>query len=513
MLKQKLINKNNENKKTTLGLNKTFEDFKINSKEDLKNLETKSQKRLETRVQGFTKNIKEDILSEVDSIKNDISTLYHKQNMQESSFSSQNIKDFTNIISNCTLPKQSQSNINNKHTNETKAQNTVLNLGFQTANGKKVSISTKAQKTVEKLFNEFNNNLDVEQYESNIYEMKSRIQIKNQKKPESLNNALKIGFQAAYDQENLDLSEAKLTTDKSNKTFKKLLQEFKTDLDLEKYGKYLSNDKTKMQNKNTEPNPKSDEDNNEYNNIVLSEWPIIFNEDKPENATPKVRQMKRKLSIDNSYFKTSNKSPPIKVLKSSLQTTKSLFAEQTCISPLTLKAQPVILRKNLLSLTKRRRSKRNSLSIPSEEIPKIYKEKYDINENSVTPSKSSINVAATKQTPATPILQEFFSNAPITSTPRVNMPSNTYQTIEDTDFKPICWKSSNNSTCYKSTKLSDNSLLNITLNSSNPTAKERIGRLKMYGQAPAVSPILIETQHNCRPLGLRRSRSMLKKTE
>ncbi|KAM7344436.1 BRCA2, DNA repair associated [Cochliomyia hominivorax] len=352
-------------------------------------------------------------------------------------------KNTTNNITNTTtdlnpeafteIPEQFK---NNETISQDSKSNKTTNIGFQTANGKKVVISHNGQEMVKKLMQEFNtNNDDVEKYENDLKALKMKLQIKNK--------------------------ELKAQPTTSNTT-------------------------------------KSSQD---YKDIILS----------PKLITPQAIKGKRKYSIDNSEISPRiNSSPPAKISKD-ISHSKSSLAEQSLKSPLTLAPYSLIARKNLLSLTKRRKNKRDSLITPKEEIPKINKEIYDINQDVVTPIKSCSTLRVPLQAPATPNLKEFFSEAPLTSTPRISQSSNTSQNIKDSDFEPINWK--NNETTNNTTKLSENSSMNISMNSSNPTPKERIGRLKMYGKAPDVSPILIGTHNNYRPSGLRRTRSMLKKSE
>ncbi|XP_065368244.1 uncharacterized protein LOC135960786 [Calliphora vicina] len=432
---------------------------------------TKAQQNVDKMLKEFFDDSKKDFLSDLKSIKNDVNKKNDKYkmavkntNIVDSSHYIEKDESLTDImLSEWPLATQHETAAkegtkNNEEIREKPIENKVVNMGFKTANGRNVSISAKAQQTVAKLLQEFNTDLDInKKYENDLIEMKTKIEIKN---------------------------------------------------------------KELKHNDSSSINTKSSQVNNDKADTTLSEWPINPANVMQQNITPKPMMGKRKQSTNNNDIATpeASTSPPAKVLKRSLYNSKSLFAEQSLQSPVTSSA---ISRKNLLSLTKRRNSKRSStVAVLNEEIPKINKEKYDLSAAVETPIKSSVSLRANVQTPVTPNLRDFISNAPLTSTPRINALSNSPETIKDTDFTPITWQHNNNSITNKSTnnsnhttKLSDTSSLNITVNSSNPTAKERIGRLKMYGKAPAVSPILIETHHNCRPSGLRRTRSMLKKTE
>ncbi|XP_046810897.1 uncharacterized protein LOC111679614 isoform X2 [Lucilia cuprina] len=436
----------------------------------------------------------------------------------------------------------------------------MTSIGFQTAGGKSVHISRKAQESVQKLLKEFTSSDDPQDnfnYEEQLKEMKSKVYAKShnfeskeyafkdndhkmslqtQENAEKMLNEICMEAEENFEntkylpkeyKENLTLKEEprnimknigfqtakgrEITVSaKAQKTVEKLLQDFNTDLDIEKFEFDLIEMKTKMQIKHKEL---------QYNNDQLKSSQTNVNDNK--DLTPKPN--KRKKLIDNNVTASPecSSTPPAKILSKdlpNLRLSSSSYNEQPLTTPRS--PQTVISRKNLLSLSKRHRNKRNSLTMKREEIPKINKEKYDINVNASTPIKTSVSLAINTQTPATPNLKEFISNAATTSTPRINITTESPHTLKDTDFKPINWKDnqsitniSANNTSTHTTKLSESSSLNITLNSSNPTAQERIGRLKMYGKPPDFSPILIETRHSCRPSGLRRTRSMLKKTE
>ncbi|KNC27194.1 hypothetical protein FF38_02666 [Lucilia cuprina] len=432
----------------------------------------------------------------------------------------------------------------------------MASIGFQTAGGKSVHISRKAQESVQKLLKEFTSSDDPQDninYEEQLKEMKSKVYAKShnfeskeyafkdndhkmslqtQENAEKMLNEICMEAEENFEntkylpkeyKENLTLNEEPFNimknigfqtakgreitvSAKAQKTVEKLLQDFNTDLDIEKFEFDLIEMKTKMQIKHKEL---------QYNNGQSKS-----SQTNDKDLTPKPN--KRKKSIDNSVTATAecSSTPPAKILSKDLPNLR-LSSSSSCNELKSPRSpQTVISRKNLLSLSKRHRNKRNSLTMKREEIPKLYKEKYDINVNTSTPIKTSVSLAINTQTPATPNLKEFISNAATTSTPRINITTESPHTLKDTDFKPINWKdnqsitniSANNISTH-TTKLSESSSLNITLNSSNPTAQERIGRLKMYGKPPDVSPILIETRHSCRPSGLRRTRSMLKKTE
>lgn len=443
------------------------------------NVSTKAQKSVDKLLKEFFDDTKKDFLSDLKSFKNDVNKKNDKYkvtvkntNIVDSGHYIEKDENLTGImLSEWPLVTQNETAVKegtlatillntkeNEEMPEKNMENNVVNMGFKTANGRNVSISTKAQQTVAKLLQEFNTDLDInKKYENDLIEMKTKIELKNKELKHNDSSSIKS---------------------------------------------------------------KSSQVNNDLPDTTLSEWPRNPANVIQQHTAPKPMTGKRKNSTNNSDIATpeASSSMPAKVLKRSLYNSKSSFDEKSLKSPVSSSA---ILRKNLLSLTKRRNSKRNSsLAVLNEEIPKVNKEIYDLNAAVETPIKSSVSSRANVQTPATPNLRDFISNAPLTSTPRVNALSNSPQTIKESDFTPITWKNNNDSITNKSanisnhtTKLSDTSSLNITLNSSNPTAKERIGRLKMYGQAPAVSPILIETHHNCRPSGLRRTRSMLKKTE
>ena len=454
--------------------------------------------------------------------------------------------------------------------------NSNVNIGFHTANGKKVSISVKAQQTVKKLLQDVaevdilgvNNTTEIESklkdIKVNLINKNNRLKklnsstkpIASQTSPNNINSTTnesslshlnynaednnkskrdtlielnnlhkKIGFKTANGK-NVSISA------NAQSAVQKLLQEFETDLDAETYESNLVKLKVDIQNKNKLNNnvkciemQNSSQEINEFANIVLSEWPL---NDTVLNTTPIAKNGKRKYLINKSDTTLADdfSPPPTKILKKSLHNTKSSLVEQSLKSPLTRATNSVILRKNLLSLTKRRKNKTSTISNVNAGTTKLNHEKHEEISNVVTPIKIISSIIDTNITPATPNFREFLSNAPDTSTPRNDdnvCKSN--QIINDSDFKPIQWNVNNNDNdnnlnksqtqSTHTTRITETSSSNIILNSSNPTAKERIGRLKMYGKAPDISPILIDTHntHNCRPSGLRRTRSMFKKTE
>ncbi|XP_037826641.1 uncharacterized protein LOC119614600 isoform X1 [Lucilia sericata] len=511
----------------------------------------KAQESVQNLLKEFTSNVSQDHFDceeELKELKSKVYAKTHNFDHKKSSVSNVEARKSTNELQG--FEKEQAFPSTSK----------MASVGFQTAGGKIVHVSKKAQESVQKLLKEFTSSdpQDNFNYEEQLKEIKSKVYAKthNFESKESAfkntkDNDHKISLQTQENAEKMlneicmeaeenfennrnlhteykeNLSEGPLAKQfeteimknigfqtakgkqitvsaKAQKTVEKLLQDFNTDLDIEKYEYDLIEMKSKMQINNKEL---------QHNNGQSKSSQTNANEDSTisKNLTPKPN--KRKNSIDNSVTATPgcSSTPPAKILNKDLHNLKSSSPR----SP-----QTVISRKNLLSLSKRHRNKRNSLTMKREEIPKLYKEKYDLNVNASTPIKTSVSLAINAHTPATPNLKEFISNAALTSTPRINITTESPQTIKDTDFKPINWKdnqsitnkSANNSTAH-TTKLSETSSLNITLNSSNPTAQERIGRLKMYGKPPAVSPILIETHHSCRPSGLRRTRSMLKKTE
>ncbi|XP_055849936.1 breast cancer type 2 susceptibility protein homolog [Episyrphus balteatus] len=159
----------------------------------------------------------------------------------------------------------------------------------------------------------------------------------------------------------------------------------------------------------------------------------------------------------------------------------------------------LISRKNLLSLNKRKKSDSPGQRLESIAGPK-------------TPEKvqqlSNIHNAAS----STPNLKGFFDLVS-TSTPRLVRNETTNRTNQnrskdtiDSDFRKIQWEDSNNSFRINRTGCADE--LNVTFSEVSPSPKQRIEVLKMYGEPPPISPILM--LNKCRPSGLRRGRSLMK---
>ncbi|XP_039955627.1 breast cancer type 2 susceptibility protein homolog isoform X2 [Bactrocera tryoni] len=309
-------------------------------------------------------------------------------------------------------------------------------------------------------------------------------------------------------------------------------------------------------------NIKGNSETKPLDNFLFPEWPLATEiedrmTDKPETALNGLNKRKRSDSESAQNRRTSASPPrtPKLFCKSTggersplahIQATiiHSSLSEMAVNTPPDYRARHgIIARKNLLSL-----NMSNKLKV------KFSKHHDFKSESSMveTPTKRSggttaaLRVNEPKSPPATPIpnLQEFFNSAAMsTSTPQppvrqqtrmstrarkraelvaaaLNTPTTTKDktTIttptNDGSFKHIDWENDSvnkSATSLNVSRLSNSSCSNIMKMESNPTPKQRIERLRMYGKPPSVSPICMSSTNNCRVSGLqRRPRSAAK---
>lgn len=309
-------------------------------------------------------------------------------------------------------------------------------------------------------------------------------------------------------------------------------------------------------------NIKENSETKSLDNLIFPESPLgKVNEevaDKPESTLNGLNKRKRSVyeSAKNELVSSSPPQTPKFSCKSisgersplaHIQTiaSRSSFSELAVKTPPDYRARHgIIRRKNLLSL-----NKSNKLNAKSLQHIKEFKAGSRL---ITTPTKRSGTTTAApianepKSPLATPIpnLQEFFSSATMsTSTPQspirqqthmrtrarkraelvaatLNAPTTTKakSTIttltNDTSFNLIDWENDSvnkSATSLNASGLSNSSCNNITKMESNPTPKQRIERLRMYGKPPSVSPICMSSTNNCRISGLkRRTRSASK---
>lgn len=443
-----------------------------------------------------------------------------------------------------------------------KSANCQTNLdGFHTAGGKALTISAKSKNAVAKLLRDFQSDSDINTCEEDLYAIKQTILAKHNKlKARNQSNAggneTKEGksvqlLPTENDSANL-IQNFKTNCDNfENNTFRNAIkcvgndnnlnaatptlynnqQDFQTargrkilvsakaekavanmlqNLDCcenKAFEEEIMELKNKLQSKHKEQKVTNYSLNEKKNNVVAADHNSLSNISMPKIPSPPAVTLKRTIDTKSVY------TPPS---KKSFIDAKSSFSDLSSRSPLNSSAtKSIISRKNLLSLSKKRKQKSNLSTCNNNENTR---QKFELEEESSTSlldrSETPIKIKASSslQAPMTPNLNEFFNNATKSSTPRTGVCSKSLHEIDD-GFKPIAWNASNTLTTIKPTKLSDDSCSNITLNSTNPTASDRIGRLTMYGEPPAISPIPMETR-NCRHPGLRRTRrSMANKSE
>ncbi|XP_011181508.2 breast cancer type 2 susceptibility protein homolog [Zeugodacus cucurbitae] len=308
-------------------------------------------------------------------------------------------------------------------------------------------------------------------------------------------------------------------------------------------------------------NIKENSETKTLNNLLFSEWPSDqVNEDSAltnETALNGLHKRKRSdsESAQNQPVLASAPQTPTKFICKPICGPRSPLAHiqttvtHSSLSELAVKTPPdyrarhgIITRKNLLSLNKSNKMNAKSLQ-PTKES------KVGSNFAETPTKRSSATIAnEPKSPPVTPIpnLQEFFTSAAIsTSTPQppareqthmrtrarkradfvaaalstpTTAKATTTATIttptNDISFKRIDWEneSVNKSVAsLNASRLSNTSCSNITKLETNPTPKQRIARLRMYGKPPSVSPICMSSTNNCRISGLkRRTRSATK---
>uniref|UniRef100_A0A034VQ82 Breast cancer type 2 susceptibility protein-like protein n=1 Tax=Bactrocera dorsalis TaxID=27457 RepID=A0A034VQ82_BACDO len=279
--------------------------------------------------------------------------------------------------------------------------------------------------------------------------------------------------------------------------------------------------------------------------------------DKPEPTLNGLNKRKRSdsESAQNRRISTSPPRTPKLFCKSTggersplahIQTTNthSSLSQMAVNTPPDYRARHgIIARKNLLSLNMSNKLKAKS-SKHQDMKPENSVAKTPTKRSSATTAASMANEP--NSPPATPIpnLQEFFNSAVMsTSTPQppvrqqtrmstrarkraesvaaaLNTPTTTKDktTIttptNDGSFRHIDWENDSvnkSATSLNTSRLSNSSCSNIMKMESNPTPKQRIERLRMYGKPPSVSPICMSSTNNCRVSGLqRRTRSASK---
>lgn len=310
-------------------------------------------------------------------------------------------------------------------------------------------------------------------------------------------------------------------------------------------------------------NIKENSETKSLDNLLFSEWPIgpVIDDlaDKNEAALNGLNKRKRNDcdGAQNARISASPSQTPKFICKSICGERSPLAHIQTTIphsslSELAVKTPPdyrasrgIIARKNLLSLNKSNKVKAKS----SKHLD--FKSESSMVE---TPTKRSGATTAasianeSKSPPATPIpnLQEFFTSAAMsTSTPQPPARQQTHMRTRarkraesvaaalgtptttkakatvttptnDTSFKHIDWENDSvnkSAASLNASRLSNSSCNNIMKMELNPTPKQRIERLHMYGKPPSVSPICMSSTNNCRISGLKRRTSRASKGE
>ncbi|XP_075169341.1 BRCA2, DNA repair associated [Haematobia irritans] len=383
----------------------------------------------------------------------------HLLNEFTSNYGADNLAQDLDQIKNKIEKKRTESKIHcgqsEAATHEKSNPSSLIKLdGFQTAGGKKLEISSKAENAVSHLLKEFHVEFDQDTFEQDIAAMKTKIHSKQ--------SSLRV-------------------TNKSEDISKNILHQF------EESGtevQDLIEMKSKINARSNKTNDMSTEKNNFPNN-------------QREISSPAV-SLKRSIDISNISL------PPSKRMLTEI---KQSFSDLSVRSPLNNSAaKSIISRKNLLSLSKKRKQKSRLSTCEADsnthdDLPEIR------NEHFATPIRTKTS-STVLQNPATPNINDFFQNASNSSTPRTRLDDKLTKDMDE-DFRSIECDTSNASCTIKSTiNVSSNS----TMNSSIPTVDDRIGRLNQYGNPPGISPIAIDAFNNCRPSGLRRTRrSMLKK--
>ncbi|XP_011294376.2 probable WRKY transcription factor protein 1 [Musca domestica] len=359
------------------------------------------------------------------------------------------------------IAKEKNSNFNVSKPN-------VLN-GFQTAGGKNLQISSKARKAVENILKEFQNDANTD-YEANLKEAKLKMQTKN-------NQLKSIKERHIEDLPNINDTLPKPSTHNVN-----------TPGTLSKQPAMQHILESPL---NALPTKSVISDNND-------------NSFRENNSAEIIIPSTSKRRLDN----VNTPLPPSKRIQQS-------FSELSVQSPLNTSAtKSIISRKNLLSLRKKPKQRKHSYGISknSNNFNEDLEGGRDIPTNLIEGQQVKTPLKAKSMchlnSPWTPNVNDFFKNAPNCSTPRTKEDSDSEV---QQDFKSIAWEEKSAS-FSKTTKLIEECGSNITLNSPNPSANDRIGRLKMYGEAPPITPISIDIPNNCRPSGLRRTRRKITKT-
>lgn len=264
-----------------------------------------------------------------------------------------------------------------------------------------------------------------------------------------------------------------------------------------------------MQTKDNKSKSDCDLFDEEYNDIQLSEWPL--SPEKPENNMNEILNKKRKLENENEtendehlqsvakiVCRTSSDSPinhrfaDYKTNGLVKRNVSSLYMQ----SPLNAEAfTSIISRKNLLSLSKLKKGNSQEHESPTP------------SPNQDTSTSTPLPKAARRKIePDTPNLKEFFNSIPDASTPRPMMKhKNILQNISNAEHDSVCNTPTKLKSCKNASIISGG---NESFSAQNPSPQQRIERLSIYGQPPAISPIVITNKS--RSLGLRRGRSAQK---
>ncbi|CAD7015467.1 unnamed protein product [Ceratitis capitata] len=301
------------------------------------------------------------------------------------------------------------------------------------------------------------------------------------------------------------------------------------------------------------PNTAKNMDTETLQNMMFSEWPLddvvgdaLDKHEAPPNGMHKRKRNNSDNPATHDAVQAHSPQTPKFICTSPSKERSPLTNIQTAVarsslSELAIKTPPdyracrgIISRKNLLSL-----NKRNKLSAKSLQQNKEFKDDCSAVSTPKNRRRRSITSIGNdiKSPPGTPIpnLQEFFQSATVsTSTPHPPAREQTQMrtrgrkrtelqlaalnsSTKDVSFKRIEWENESlNKTAasLNASRLSNSSFSNIIKMELNPTPKQRIERLRMYGKPPSVSPILMSSTNNCRISGLkRRTRSANKVDE
>uniref|UniRef100_A0A0K8VW91 Breast cancer type 2 susceptibility n=1 Tax=Bactrocera latifrons TaxID=174628 RepID=A0A0K8VW91_BACLA len=311
-------------------------------------------------------------------------------------------------------------------------------------------------------------------------------------------------------------------------------------------------------------NIKKSSETKSLDNLLFPEWPLaIVVEDRVTDISePTLNGLNKRKRSDSEIAQnrrisaspprtrklfcksTGGERSPLAHIQATI--THSSLSEMAVNTPPDYRARHgIIARKNLLSL-----NMSNKLKAKSSKLQNFKPE----NSMVETPTKRSDATSAAsmanepKSPPATPIpnLQEFFNSAAMsTSTPQppvrqntrmrtrarkraelvaaaLNTPTTTKDKTaittptNDGSFRHIDWENDSvnkSAASLNASRLSNSSCSNIMKMESNPTPKQRIERLHMYGKPPSVSPICMSSTNNCRVSGLKRGTRRTSKGE